>query len=164
MDPQGWWGVLLQGSISAAVGGIVAALTAWAVVAATRRHDRHSALRAEARGAAVRMFHLTGELQQALERALVDDDAPLPTADGRDWLVNASSLEIAMFALDGDLGARISQDLGDLRRALERLNAGTEPRAESARAATARLFHLSDDLADWLMDGRHRAALPQHTV
>ncbi|GAA4483683.1 hypothetical protein GCM10023191_005660 [Actinoallomurus oryzae] len=59
---------------------------------------------------------------------------------------------------------QISQDLGDLRRALERLNADTESRAESARAAIARLFHFSDDLADWLMDGRHRIALPQHTV
>lgn len=163
MDPQGWWGILLQGSFSAVVGGIVAALTAWAVVAATRRHERHSAVRAEARAAAVRMFHMTGEIQQALQRALVDD-APLPTANGRDWLVNATSLEIAMFALDGDLGTRISQDLGALRRALEHLNAGTKPSAESARAVTARLFHLSDDLADWLMDGRHRVIPPQHTV
>ena len=146
------------------VGGIVAALTSWAVVTATRRHDRHSALRSEARTAAVRMFHMTGEFQQALQRTVLDENAPLPTADGRDWLVDATSLEIAMFALDGDLGARISQDLGDLRRALERLNAGTEPRDEAARVATVRLLHLSDDLADWLMDGRHRAALPPHAV
>jgi hypothetical protein len=163
MDPQGWWGVLLQETIPAVVGGIVAALTAWAVVTATRRHDRHRTLRAEARTAAVRMFHMTGEFQQALKRAVLDEDAPLPTADGRDWLVNATSLEIAMFALDGGLGAQISQDLGDLRRALERLSAGTEPKAEAARMVTARLLKLSDDLADWLMDGRHRAA-PPHTV
>jgi hypothetical protein len=159
MDPQGWWGVLLQGTISAVVGGIVTALTAWAVVAATRRHDRHSALHAEARAAAVRMFHMTGELHQALQRALVDDDAQLPNTDDRDWLVNATSLEIAMFAFDGTLGARISQDVGDLRRALESLNTGTEPRTVSAPAATACLGRLADDLADWLMDGRHRAAL-----
>ncbi|MFB9834189.1 hypothetical protein [Actinoallomurus acaciae] len=145
------------------VGGIVAALTAWAVVTATRRHDRHSTLRTEARLAAVRMFHLTGEFHQALQRATLDDHAPLPTADGRDWLVNATSLEIAMFTLDEDLGARISQDLGDVRRALEHLNAGTEPKAETTRVVTACLLQLSDDLADWLMDGRHRAA-PPHTA
>lgn len=159
MDPQGWWGVLLQGTISAVAGGIVAALTAWAVVAATRRHDRRSALQAEARAAAVRMYHMADELHQALQGSDDDIDALLPATDGRDWLVNATSLEIAMFSLDGEIGARFSQEIGDVRRALERLaifGSDTERRADAVRAARTCLFRLGDDLADWLMDGRHR--------
>ncbi|MCO5995740.1 hypothetical protein [Actinoallomurus rhizosphaericola] len=105
---------------------------------------------------------MTSELYQALQHAVVDDDAPLPTPDSRDWLINATSLEIAMFALDGALGGRISQDLGDVRRALERLNAGAKTRAEAALSVTAHLSRLSDDLADWLIDGRHRVT-PQRT-
>jgi hypothetical protein len=160
VDPQGWWGVLLQGSISAMVGGVVAALTAWGVVAATRRHERRAALRMEARRAAVQMFQMTCELHQALQRVLEDNDAPVPTADGREWLVNATGLEVAMFALDGDLGNQISQDLGNVRRALERLNLDTQSKIEAAETSVERVQRLSDDLADWLMAGRHRLALP----
>ncbi|KAB2350006.1 hypothetical protein [Actinomadura rudentiformis] len=158
VDPQGWWGVLLQGTISAVVGGLVAALTAWAVVSATRRHERHTALRAEARASAVRMYHLAGEMYGALCRLADGEAVPVPTTEGREWLVNATGLEIAMFALDGDLGARMSQDLGEARRALERLNVAPESRDESAQVAAASMLRLCDSLADWLMDGRHRAA------
>lgn len=35
-----WWANLLQGALSAVVGGLVAALTAWAVVMGTNRHER----------------------------------------------------------------------------------------------------------------------------
>jgi hypothetical protein len=39
-----WWANLLQGALSAGIGGVVAALTAWAVVAMTaRRTQRHAA-------------------------------------------------------------------------------------------------------------------------
>lgn len=40
MCDTGWWQVLLDGLIGAGVGGVVAALTAWGVVAATKRHER----------------------------------------------------------------------------------------------------------------------------
>ena len=161
MDAQGWWGVLLQGCLAAVVGGVVAALTAWAVVMATHRYERRLALVMEARGAAVRMFQLVAEYSSALDLAAHDPDAVLPTAQTRDWLVTATSVEIAMFSLEGGVGALLSQDLGDLRRSLEALHAAEpQARAEAIDAAKRRAQKLIEDLADWLMDGRHRASRP----
>lgn len=65
-----------------------------------------------------------------------------------------------MFSLDGDIGLRVSEDLGDLRRALERVNRGDLPESEAIQAAIQRTLRLTDDLADWLMGGRHLQALP----
>jgi hypothetical protein len=155
VDPQGWWGLLLQGALSAVVGGIVAALTAWAVVAATHRHQQRALLLTEARRAAVEMLQLAGRFLSMLERARDDRGRPVPNTEGSDWLVAASSVEIAMFSLPGDIAARISHDLGAARRALEVLNAGAEPATEDITAASRCVQALSDDLADWLMDGRH---------
>lgn len=56
VDVQGWWGVLLQGALSAVIGGGVAALTAWAVVSITRRNDRRAAIEKEARASAIQML------------------------------------------------------------------------------------------------------------
>lgn len=125
MDPQHWWGLLLQGALSAVVGGVVAALTAWAVVTATHRHQQRALLLTEARRAAVEMLQLAGRFLGMLERAREDRGLPVPNTEGSDWLVAASSAEIAMFSLPGGKGARISHDLG------------------AARSAS------------WLMDGRH---------
>ena len=135
MDPQGWWGVLLQGTISAAVGGVVAALTAWAVVTVTHRHEQHAALRSEAREEAVRLFQLTGSYLQLLRRAGRDEQGPLPSVDSRDWLIAATGAEIALFSLDQRLGSRFSVRIGALRRALEGLGAGELPRGDAIQAA-----------------------------
>ena len=156
MDPQGWWGVLLQGTISAAVGGVVAALTAWGVVTVTHRHDQHTALRSEARGAAVRLFQLVGEYIQTLRRAVDDEHIPLPDTGSRDWLITATGAEIALYSFDQGLGANISQRIGEFRRALEVLAAGGLPRDGALRVAEERGQSLINDLADWLMEGRHR--------
>lgn len=158
MDAQGWWGVLLQGSVAAIVGGVVAALTAWAVVSATHRSERRLALVLEARRAAVAMYHLAGEYYQALRLVARSDGAEPPTAEAREWWVHSSTLEIAMFSLKGAIGAQISQDLGDLRRALEAVNASRPSTPEALAHAQRAALKLIDDLADWLMDGRHRAA------
>lgn len=105
------------------------------------------------------MYHLAGEMYGQLSRLASGERAPVPTTDGRDWLINATSLEIAMFAFDRDLGTRMSHALGEARRALERLDGDVEARDETAQAAAGSMLRLCDDLADWLMDGRHRAAV-----
>ncbi|GGW83819.1 hypothetical protein GCM10010350_80780 [Streptomyces galilaeus] len=72
MDPQGWWGLPLQGALSAMLGGVVAALTAWAVVPATHRRQQQAALLAEARRAVTELFHLAGGYLGMLESARQD--------------------------------------------------------------------------------------------
>lgn len=155
MDPQGWWRLLLQGALSAVIGGVVAALTAWAVVTATHKHQQRAFLLAEARRAAVEMLQLAGRFLSMLERARDDRGLPVPNTEGSDWLVAASSVEIAMFSLPGGIGSRISHDLGAARRALEVLNNGAQPETEDITAGIRCVQALSDDLADWLTDGRH---------
>jgi hypothetical protein len=155
VDPQGWWGLLLQGALSAVLGGVVAALTAWAVVTATHRHHQRAILLAEARKAAVEMFQLAGRYLTTLERAREDPSLPVPNTEGPDWLVAAGSVEIAMFSLPGDIGSRISNDLGAARRALEILNNSAQRVTEDVTAGIRCVQALTDDLADWLMEGRH---------
>ena len=157
MDSQGWWGILLQGTIASGFGGAVAAVTAWAVVTVTHRHEHRFALRMEARKHAVEMFHMVGELRLALEKAHSDAAAELPTTQSREWLVRATSLEIAMYSVEGPIGPSISQDIGDLRRAVEALEPDGEVRRATIEAAKICARRLTDDLADWLMDGRHRS-------
>jgi hypothetical protein len=158
VDPQGWWGLLLQGALSAVLGGVVAALTAWAVVTASHRHQERAILLAGARRAAVEMFHLAGRYLTMLERAREDPSLPVPNTEGPDWLIAASSVEIAMFSLPGDIGSRISNDLGAARRALEMLNNSAQRETEAVTAGIRCIQALTDDLADWLMEGRHLAS------
>ena len=153
---QGWWGVLLQGTIASAVGGMVAALTAWAVVSVTHRHEHRFALRSEVRTSAIGMFHLAGRIGADLEQARSDRSALLPSARSQEWLVTATSLEIAAFSFDEELGARFSDDIGTLRAALEALNAATSSRELLLGEADLAVRRLIDDLADWLMQGHHR--------
>ncbi|WP_031488151.1 hypothetical protein [Streptomyces bicolor] len=47
-----WWANLLQGALSAMIGGLVAAVTAWAVVTFTNRHARRHAAQQNAVSAA----------------------------------------------------------------------------------------------------------------
>jgi hypothetical protein len=155
VDPQGWWGLLLQGALSAALGGVVAALTAWGVVSATHRRQQQAALLGEARQAAIRLFHLAGGYLGMLERARADPSLPVPDTDGHDWLVAATSVEIAMLSLPGDIGRRISHDIGEARRALETLNSDGQRETDAVAAVLRCLQTLVDDLADWLMEGRH---------
>ena len=157
MDSQGWWGILLQGTIASGFGGAVAAVTAWAVVTVTHRHEHRFALRMEARKHAVEMFHLAGEFLMALEKAQSDTAAELPTTQSREWLVRATSLEIAMYSVEGPIGPSISQDIGDLRRAVDALMPDGEARSDAIDAAKKCARRLINDLADWLMDGRHRS-------
>jgi len=132
-------------------------VTAWAVVTVTHRHEHRFALRMEARKHAVEMFHMVGEFLLALEKAQSDAAAELPTTQSREWLVCATSLEIAMYSVEGPIGPSISQDIGDLRRAVEALAPDGEARRVTIEAAKIRARKLIDDLADWLMDGRHRS-------
>jgi hypothetical protein len=111
----------------------------------------------EARKHAVEMFHLVGEFLLALDKAESDAAAELPTTNSREWLVCATSLEIAMYSVDGPIGPSISQDIGDLRRAVEVLAPDGEARRATIAAAKICAQRLTDDLADWLMDGRHRS-------
>ncbi|MBB3726563.1 hypothetical protein [Nonomuraea dietziae] len=153
---QGWWGNLLQGALSAVIGGVVAALTAWAVVTATRRHERQAALEIEARTSAVDFFLLLADMDIQLTKAL-DSGVALPRmTEGRDWTVKALKAEIAMFSLGRKAGNAFSQKVGDLRRALELVEGDDPPREEPVKAAMAALHTLSDHLADWLMQGRHQ--------
>jgi uncharacterized membrane protein YjfL (UPF0719 family) len=155
VNVQGWWGVLLQGALSAMIGGAVAALTAWAVVSVTRRNDKRSAIEAEARASAIQMVFTCMTILETLTRAL-EDGTDLPEiTEGRQWGVSALATEIAMFSLGKKIGGKISQDIGDARRALEIVERAT-PGAELVEAAMRSVQHLIDDLADWLMQGRHR--------
>lgn len=112
-------------------------------------------LLAEARKAAVEMFQLAGRYLTMLERAREDPSLPVPNTEGPDWLVAASSVEIAMFSMPGDIGSRISNDLGAARRALEILNTSAQRETEDVTAGIRCVQVLTDDLADWLMEGRH---------
>jgi len=155
VDVQGWWGVLLQGALSAVIGGGVAALTAWAVVSITRRNDRRAAIEKEARASAIQMLFTCMTIMEMLTRALEHGtDLPEITA-GREWGVSALATEIAMFSLGQEIGRKISQDLGDARRAIEVIERA-QPPAKLIRAAIENVQQLIDDLADWLMQGRHR--------
>jgi Zn-dependent peptidase ImmA (M78 family) len=155
VDVQGWWGVLLQGALSAVIGGGVAALTAWAVVSITRRNDRRAAIEKEARASAIQMLFTCMTIMGMLTRAL-EDGTDLPEiTEGREWGVSALATEIAMFSLGQEIGRKISQDLGDARRALEIVERAT-PAAKLTEAAIENVQQLIDDLADWLMQGRHR--------
>ncbi|HEV2779992.1 MAG TPA: hypothetical protein VGX25_11410 [Actinophytocola sp.] len=146
----------MQGGISAVIGGMVAALTAWGVVSATRRHDRRFALEGEARDAAIKLFLMLIEIQPSLMQT-VKEGTPQPRrTDTRDWALIVLTAEIAMFSLDRERGAEFSQAIGDYRRALEPIEGVPNPdrgQAERAMAAARKLIEL---LADWLMEGRHR--------
>lgn len=123
----------------------------------THRRQQQAALLAEARRAAIELFHLAGGYLSTLERAREDHNQPVPNTEGRDWLVAATSVEVAMFSLPGSIGPRISHDIGEARRALEALNGGVRE-AEAFAAALSSVQALVDDLADWLMQGRHLMA------
>lgn len=158
VDVQGWWGVLLQGALSAMIGGGVAALTAWAVVSITRRNDRRSAIEAEARTSAIQMLFTCMTIMGMLTRAL-EDSTDLPEiTKGREWGVSALATEIAMFSFGQEIGRKISQDLGDVRRALELVERAA-PGIKLIEAAINSVQQLIDDLADWLMQGRHRSPI-----
>jgi hypothetical protein len=155
---QDWWASLLQGVISAVVGGAVAALTAWAVVSATRRHERRIAMEKEARTAALNFFVMLGEIQSHLACA-VRTRAVVPLiTDTKDWALNALTVEVAMFSLDEVFGARISQDIGDLRRALEQVEDVDRPDPALVEQSVTAWQTLADRLADWLMSGKHLSA------
>ncbi|HTJ68175.1 MAG TPA: hypothetical protein VL551_11650 [Actinospica sp.] len=156
---QGWWGVLLQGTIASGVGGMVAAITAWAVVSVTHRHEHRFALRGEVRTSAIALFHLAGRIGAELEQARSDRDASLPSTGSQEWLVTATSVEIAAFSFDEALGARWSNSIGAVRAALESLNAGSAGQEQLIADADLAVRRLIDELADWLMQGRHRAQL-----
>ncbi|WP_217241411.1 hypothetical protein [Streptomyces sp. AC555_RSS877] len=136
----------------------MAALTAWGVVSATHRHQQRAALLAEARRAAIELFHLAGGYLSMLERAREDQSGPVPNTEGHDWLVAATGVEIAMFSLPGDIGRRISNDIGEARRALETLNSAEHRETGAITAGLRCVQTLVDDLADWLMEGRHLSA------
>ncbi|MFG6192289.1 hypothetical protein [Nonomuraea sp. JJY05] len=153
---QGWWGNLLQGALSAVIGGIVAAITAWAVVMATRRYERQAALEIEARANAIDFFLLLADIDIQLTRAL-DHGTVLPhITDSKDWTLNALKTEIAMFSISRETGNAFSQEIGDLRRALELAEGDDPPKEQLVTAAMAALHTLTDHLAAWLMQGRHR--------
>ena len=145
----------MQGALSAMIGGGVAALTAWAVVSVTRRNDRRAAIEAEARASAIQMLFTCGTIMGMLTRAL-EDGTDLPEiTEGREWGVSAVTAEIAMFSLGQEIGRKISQDLGDARRALEIVERAP-PGVKLMEAAIKSVQQLIDDLADWLMQGRNR--------
>lgn len=155
---QGWWPNLLQGAVSAVIGGVVAALTAWAVVSATRRHDRRFAIEREARTAALNLFVLLGEIQTNLTRAAEEGVAvPRLTSSG-EWGLNVLTAEVAIFSVDAKTGARFSQAIGDLRRAIEPIEGIANPDPALIGRALSAWQALVDQLAEWLMKGRHRNA------
>ncbi|MGH3801837.1 MAG: hypothetical protein ACRDTD_17230 [Pseudonocardiaceae bacterium] len=158
MAVQGWWGNLLQGAVSALIGGVVAALTAWGVVSATRRHDRRVAIEREARSAALNLFVLLGEIQTTLTRAANSGSVLPRTTQGKEWALTVLTAEVAMFSLDRETGACFSQAIGDLRRALEPIEAVANPDPGLLQGAVLALQTVADWLANWLMAGRHRAA------
>ncbi|WP_157254715.1 hypothetical protein [Nonomuraea typhae] len=152
---QGWWANLLQGALSAIIGGVVAAVTAWGVVAATRRHDRRTLLEVEARNAAIELFVMLAEIDTKLTQAL-DNGVPLGiVTNSREWTVTVLKAEVAMFTLGRDPGRRFSQEIGDLRRALELAEGHELSREELLHSASTALQALADHLADWMMKGRH---------
>ncbi|WP_157548834.1 hypothetical protein [Nonomuraea candida] len=156
---QGWWANLLQGALSAIIGGIVAAMTAWGVVVATRRHERRVALEIEARTSAIEFFVLLADIDTQLTRSL-DNGTALPhITDSKNWTVNVLKAEIAMFSLGRETGNAFSRQIGDLRRALELAEGDDPPDAALVTAAVAALHVLTEHLADWLMQGRHRPDL-----
>lgn len=161
---QGWWANLLQGGVSAVVGGVVAALTAWAVVSATRRHERRFAVEREARGAALNLFVMLGEIQTSLTRTATEGVTLPRTTDSRDWALTVLTAEVAMFSLGQEVGARFSQAIGDMRRALEPLEGMENPDPAQAERAASAWRTVADLLADWLMQGRHRDTAPRADI
>ncbi|MCA2229036.1 hypothetical protein [Nonomuraea aurantiaca] len=153
---QGWWGKLLQGALSAVIGGVVAAVTAWAVVLASRRYERRAALEVEARTCAIDFFLLLADIDTQLTHAIDNGTVLAYITNSKPWISGALKAEIAMFSVDRDLGNRFSQLTGDLRRSLELAEGADPPKEELVAAAMAALQRLSDHLADWLMRGRHR--------
>ncbi|WP_157255171.1 hypothetical protein [Nonomuraea typhae] len=153
---QGWWPNLLQGAFSAIIGGVVAAITAWGVVVATRRHDRDTLLEIEARNAAIELFVMLAELDTKLTQAL-DNGVPLGNVtNSREWTVTVLKAEVAMFTLGRDPGRQFSQEVGDLRRALELAEGHELPCENLLHSASTALQTLTDHLANWMMKGRHR--------
>lgn len=153
---QGWWPNLMQGAVSAVIGGVVAALTAWAVVAAGRRHERRLALEFEARASAIELFVMLAAVDTSL-RHLVENGTRLPNVtESSQWAINVLRAEVAMYSLDRATGRNFSRAVGDLRRALELVEDVDGPAQTLVESAVSALQRLSDHLADWLMDGRHR--------
>ncbi|MFB4278470.1 hypothetical protein ACBJ59_24490 [Nonomuraea sp. MTCD27] len=88
-----WWANLLQGGISAVIGGIVAALTAWAVVAGTGRQAHRQALIIDARNAARTLIRDT----EALMRAVMRLSRSPERRDRREWLLQLDEARVAFF-------------------------------------------------------------------
>ncbi|GII04325.1 hypothetical protein [Planobispora takensis] len=155
MGVQSWWGNLLQGGLSAVIGGIVAAVTAWAVVTATKRHDRRIALESEARGSGISLMLYLGAVSGHLDKAL-ENGTPVPVITTTpDWLTNVIRAEIAMFSLGREIGKEFSGGVGDLRRSLEIIE-GRTPHPDLIQSAASTLDRLIQRLSDRLMEGRHR--------
>jgi hypothetical protein len=158
---QGWWPNLLQGAVSAVIGGLVAALTAWGVVAATRRHERRLDIEREARTAALNLLFELGGIGMKLTQ-VAKDGATLPRiTDSREWGLPVFAAEVAMFSLDQKAGSRFSQAIGDLRRALEIIEGVDKPERASVERAVRAYDAVADFLADSLMWGRHRRPGPR---
>lgn len=158
---QGWWPNLLQGAVSAVIGGVVAALTAWGVVIATRRHERRLDIEREARTAALNLLFELGGIWMKLTRAAKGGATLPPITDGREWGLSVFAAEVAMFSLDQKAGSRFSQAIGDLRRALEIIEGVDNPDRASVERAVRAYDAVVDFLADSLMRGRHRQPGPR---
>jgi hypothetical protein len=154
---QGWWPNLLQGAVSAVIGGVVAALTAWGVVAASRRHERRLDIEREARKAAFELLFQLGSIRMKLSR-VGSHGTTLPpiTTDKAEWGLPVFAAEVAMFSLDQRVGAAFSQAIGRLRRRLEAVEGIAEPSSAHVDQAVSACDEVSEVLADSLMKGQHR--------
>jgi hypothetical protein len=75
MELWGGWDNLMQGLISAGVGAVVAALTAWLILIGTRRHERGLENELSARTAAREIDAAIGDLGLEIGNALKHRDA-----------------------------------------------------------------------------------------
>ncbi|MGN9784933.1 hypothetical protein ACTMTF_26115 [Nonomuraea sp. ZG12] len=174
-----WWANLLQGAISAVIGGVVAALTAWAVVAGTGRQAHRQALVIDARNAARTLIQDTEKLMRSVMRLA---RVPGPR-DQREWLLQLDEARITFFnryvihmatiqATDEKFALRLSELMDQIyeemkgfqppwahsrswRRAQRRMAGQPSPVRERSRFETL-TGTLVEELTAWLARGSGR--------
>ncbi|MEV4020622.1 hypothetical protein AB0J35_60115 [Nonomuraea angiospora] len=151
MGPIDWWANLLQGAVSAMLGGVVAALTAWGVVKATKRNERKLARELDARVAARELIVELNELiNKIAEGEWVGSRRAVKELSKKVfvmWLLHAADLK--GFGSDGRI---IGNKLVSLAEEFELLATDAEQDAGRERAIEImrQLLHIMDYLHAYL--------------
>ncbi|MFC4119885.1 hypothetical protein [Nonomuraea zeae] len=149
-----WWANLLQGAISAVISGVVAALTAWLVVRATRQNDRRLALEMESRAAAMRLIGACSALIDRFSSISDDQWAAEGPALSVSFHADVLSAAACIASVDVTFADQLVKDLEDVEAVLGELMAASTRGVEAAGTVAPRFAEtfmpFRNSVLNWL--------------